>query len=84
MWLHAVISLGLRAGGFEAGVAAVEKRKLLLLPGMACQFLVKHPMAQTYYWWPSQLQKTMGIFQSFCSEMNEWCEMRRASIASNF
>jgi hypothetical protein len=71
-------SLGVGAGG-----SAVEKRKLLLLPGMACQFLAIHPMTQSYYWGHPSYKKTTRIFHSFCSEVNKWCEMR-AFIASNF
>ena len=49
-----------------------------------------HASSLQYIPWPSviivasQLQKTTGIFQSFCSEVNEWCEMRSAFIASTF
>ena len=60
---HIVISLGVGAGGSEAGVAAVEKRKLLLLPGMTCQFLAIHPMAQSYYWGHPSYKKLQGYFR---------------------
>jgi hypothetical protein len=45
---HAFITLGIGGGGSEAGVAALEKRILLLLPGIAPQFLVIYPIVPSY------------------------------------
>lgn len=42
------LGVGSGGGGSEAGMAAVEKRKLLLLPGIAPQFLVLCPIVQSY------------------------------------
>ena len=49
VWLHRIISLGVETGGSETGVVAVEKRKHLIMPGLACHFLAIHPIAQCYY-----------------------------------
>jgi hypothetical protein len=37
-----------RRGGSKAGVAAKENRMLLLMPGIAPQFLVIYPIVQSY------------------------------------